>query len=261
MVRGRQTGCLASSTVDIGDNPARPADDVMVVVADPGLAQTGQVGSLHQALRRSGHAASCTACRDTSGSASAQHRKSFPCRRVDAHSLLPGRRRGQFTRRSAVRSCSRRSRGYRGHTRHMTPFSGISQDFGPSCDRRLLGPDRPGPLDRGMAGGSAFIVCSDERACMVAACAITALHLASPASGARQEGGGGKPVVVCPGARRRGRAGVCGLTAGVRQADSATGVSPSGGAASTRAIPSRSMDVRFAKVRRIIDNRVRRQTA
>lgn len=37
MVRGRQTGCLANSTVDIGDNPARPADDVMVVVADPGL--------------------------------------------------------------------------------------------------------------------------------------------------------------------------------------------------------------------------------
>lgn len=33
MVRGRQTGCLANSTVDIGDNPARPADDVMVVVA------------------------------------------------------------------------------------------------------------------------------------------------------------------------------------------------------------------------------------
>lgn len=46
MVRGRQTGCLANSTVDIGDNPARPADDVMVVVADPGLvARDGDTGT------------------------------------------------------------------------------------------------------------------------------------------------------------------------------------------------------------------------
>lgn len=110
MVRGRQTGCLANSTVDIGDNPARPADDVMVVVADPGLVARDGARGLdlsHQARGGQGmqHVVhglpgyvgqrKCTAPKIVSVSACGC---AFTASRTAT--------RGRVTRRSAVRSCS-----------------------------------------------------------------------------------------------------------------------------------------------------------
>lgn len=106
MVRGRQTGCLANSTVDIGDNPARPADDVMVVVADPGLvardgargldlshqARGGQ-GMQHVVHGLPGYVGQRTKIVSVSACGCA-----FTASRTAT--------RGRVTRRSAVRSCS-----------------------------------------------------------------------------------------------------------------------------------------------------------
>ena len=60
VVRGGQAGRVADGAVDVGDGAARPADDVVVVVADPGLVaghRAGRLDAADQAGRRSAPAA------------------------------------------------------------------------------------------------------------------------------------------------------------------------------------------------------------
>lgn len=110
VVRRCQARCLADGAVDVADDPAGPADDVVVVVADPRLVARDHAQRLDapdQADRVSALSTSYTACRDTSGRPTRTAEKIVSVSACGLASTTSSTATlGRVTRRSAIRNLS-----------------------------------------------------------------------------------------------------------------------------------------------------------